>query len=981
MSAGVRSYASSWSCIAGQAIPISLSTDAPLVPAAYALEVRDAISNSVVYGPVALNAAAIPVIATQSRHADENGYNWPVNATVLTAASWSSGLYFAQVTAAGSPLTTSRSFFVVRATPGSPNRILVHFPFATWLAYEGVMGARQCLYDSDEHYRCRRVTTRKPMVLWTADDSTGVGVEIEGSYIQSWLSTKGVGFGADACCSWDLHSDPATLGGYELLILAGHDEYWSYEMRNNVEAFVAAGGRVAIFSGNNVWWQIRFSDDGSQMICYKSVLEDPLLARDNRRISANWAAQPAGRPENRINGASFRYGYNNGGGMVSILPPLPGEIPHPAFNDLTDAAGAPVTSFGPISGGEADGIDIDFSDPLHPKPTLRDGTPDTFVLLGHTDPGGNAPHGRGAIGYYDNVGTVFLCPFTNWVPRMAQLDPGMVAPNDVERVTWNVIQWLLDRSPQPGMGPSRAVVPPSEWSEVDGRQLDALTASHQGRIFAVSGENLLWRHPDLATGWVPVAVTLPGTGTVSALGTDLYNYRLLIATGNRLFYLVTEEGATNEPTFTDLVELAPLGVGESFLGVTGLDHYGTVYALVQSASGEIELRAQAKFGEWTSIGDATGLRSLCAAYGYLIASTTENRLVARMAGSLDGDLNGLLHLSDLTWIDLGSAPGIFSLGHYFGCLYALAKDPKHAVLLWRQLIPPAALLPVRHGRLLFYNGESGWYATGRFLANGDYDDAGSAFTGTNWTHVVPVNDGMVLFYSSDTGIGVVGRVEQDATFTELTAASDFGAWDIVVSDGRYTVFYSRSGEGYVGCFDPQNGAYINTDYRTDFSGTWISAAVTWGVPSTDSSPNRRGKFFVFYAPDGSLALATVDGAGKFATVGSGSVAPQSGLIVPAGQLGIFAYDPSSGQGEFGEVIDGNPVTFQSIARWPDATRQFSFEQMWNLGSARNGLVFFYRKESGVAVTGGFGRDGQFRHLNQWDPGEFLSNWTHIIGIE
>ena len=54
MSAGFRSYPNSWSWIAVSATPISLSTDAPLRPASYALEVREAIRNSVVYGPVAL---------------------------------------------------------------------------------------------------------------------------------------------------------------------------------------------------------------------------------------------------------------------------------------------------------------------------------------------------------------------------------------------------------------------------------------------------------------------------------------------------------------------------------------------------------------------------------------------------------------------------------------------------------------------------------------------------------------------------------------------------------------------------------------------------------------------------------------------------------------------------------------------------------------------------------------------------------------
>ena len=34
------------------------------------------------------------------------------------------------------------------------------------------------------------------------------------------------------------------------MLSVGHDEYWSWEMRDAVEGFVAAGGNVAFFSGN-----------------------------------------------------------------------------------------------------------------------------------------------------------------------------------------------------------------------------------------------------------------------------------------------------------------------------------------------------------------------------------------------------------------------------------------------------------------------------------------------------------------------------------------------------------------------------------------------------------------------------------------------------------------------------------------------------------------------------------------------------------
>ena len=47
------------------------------------------------------------------------------------------------------------------------------------------------------------------------------------------------------------------LEGHRLFLSAGHDEYWSWGMRETLDAFTDAGGNAAIFSGNTCFWQVR----------------------------------------------------------------------------------------------------------------------------------------------------------------------------------------------------------------------------------------------------------------------------------------------------------------------------------------------------------------------------------------------------------------------------------------------------------------------------------------------------------------------------------------------------------------------------------------------------------------------------------------------------------------------------------------------------------------------------------------------------
>ena len=76
------------------------------------------------------------------------------------------------------------------------------------------------------------------------------------------------GYGVDVITQHDLHFRPEILSDAGPLVFVGHDEYWTWEMRRHLDAFIDGGGQVARLAGNFMW-QIRLAADGSDQTCYK----------------------------------------------------------------------------------------------------------------------------------------------------------------------------------------------------------------------------------------------------------------------------------------------------------------------------------------------------------------------------------------------------------------------------------------------------------------------------------------------------------------------------------------------------------------------------------------------------------------------------------------------------------------------------------------------------------------------------------------
>ena len=114
----------------------------------------------------------------------------------------------------------------------------------------------------------------------------------------------------------DLHANADLLDNHRALLSVGHDEYWSWEMRDNAErARDAKGVSLGFFAANTAYWQARFAPNAQgtpnrRMICYKDALttpSDPLRNTDDEHlVTALWRGPTLDRPEVELMGVTLQ---------------------------------------------------------------------------------------------------------------------------------------------------------------------------------------------------------------------------------------------------------------------------------------------------------------------------------------------------------------------------------------------------------------------------------------------------------------------------------------------------------------------------------------------------------------------------------------------------------------------------------------------------------------------------------------------------
>jgi hypothetical protein len=96
---------------------------------------------------------------------------------------------------------------------------------------------------------------------------------------------------------------------HRLVLVAGHDEYWSTGMRQNLTAARDAGVSLAFFGANDAYWHTRLQDSplgpDRVEICYKDATLDPLAASDPTATTVRWRDSPLNQPENALLGEMY----------------------------------------------------------------------------------------------------------------------------------------------------------------------------------------------------------------------------------------------------------------------------------------------------------------------------------------------------------------------------------------------------------------------------------------------------------------------------------------------------------------------------------------------------------------------------------------------------------------------------------------------------------------------------------------------------
>jgi hypothetical protein len=250
-----------------------------------------------------------------------------------------------------------------------------------------------------------------------------------------WLEMNGMA--VDFCTSIDLDRDPALLGRYRLLLSVGHDEYWSKQMRDNVESFRDRGGNIAFFSGNDCYWQIRFEDDYRTIVCYKDLGSDPVK---DQTATVNWHADPVSRPGTSLMGVDFRkgggYWSNRHDKKIELIGFTVTSADHWVFEGTNLKNGDTFGAASYVLSNETD--------------TVNTGTPSNFVVLAEATLT-NMPEwpaqpdwpGKATMGIYqkdgngDNRGIVFTASTDNWSLGL------LVKPDaSINKITLNVIKKL-----------------------------------------------------------------------------------------------------------------------------------------------------------------------------------------------------------------------------------------------------------------------------------------------------------------------------------------------------------------------------------------------------------------------------------------------------------------------------------------------------------------------------------------------------------
>jgi len=237
---------------------------------------------------------------------DDLSCMWNQSFPIVIPDDWVTGCYVIKLTAKGGATSDGKqcyATFVVRSAYDEPIDFVVHRATATDAAYNARLGPNMYSMAQGRPVAC---TFDRPDEL-----ADGAGRLLFHEYpMIRWLEREG--FSLAYVSSLDLHQSATHLSKAVAFLSIGHDEYWTYEMRANVEEAVERGLSVGFFGANACYWQVRLEDSplgpGRVLVCHKAIWgfsTDPEVPPNSEYTTTTWRDPMLGRPEQNLMGVMY----------------------------------------------------------------------------------------------------------------------------------------------------------------------------------------------------------------------------------------------------------------------------------------------------------------------------------------------------------------------------------------------------------------------------------------------------------------------------------------------------------------------------------------------------------------------------------------------------------------------------------------------------------------------------------------------------
>ena len=247
--------------------------------------------------------------------------SWNPSYTLTIPADWTSGVYLALLTNAAG--YKNYIVFVVRDwRPAALQYQLAANTYQAYNDYPNDHATGKSLYAYNSYgantvggdARAVKVSFDRPY----SGDGAGQFMWWEVNLVR-WLERTGydVTYTSDV----DTHVDGAQwLSHSKGVIVSPHDEYWSIQMFDAVQAARDAGVSLAFLGANAIYTQVRFEPSASGApdrveVCYKDARIDPM---QGPTTTVQWRYPPVNRPEQTLEGIQYT-GMVNWGNNVGYV--------------------------------------------------------------------------------------------------------------------------------------------------------------------------------------------------------------------------------------------------------------------------------------------------------------------------------------------------------------------------------------------------------------------------------------------------------------------------------------------------------------------------------------------------------------------------------------------------------------------------------------------------------------------------------------